>query len=150
MAQYNVGNTGVNPSGGFQWSGTPKIEVIEYVIDLSKRTGLNVPAAGYLTGDTLKLFDFQKGTYVIHNSWELLTAEGAAMTFTLGDSAGATTFTTSVSANGTPNVPTAGTTLVKLYTANDYALLTLGGTLNGAGNAKIAFHFVVANCLTGG
>ena len=53
MATYNLGNTGVVPKGGFQWSGTPKITVVEHVLDLSKRTGLNVPSAGYVTGDII-------------------------------------------------------------------------------------------------
>lgn len=151
MATYNLGNTGVNPKGGFQWSGTPKVTVIEVVVDLSKRTGLNVPPAGYTNVDVLQLADFPKGTYIVATEWELLTAEGSAATFTLATTGTALTLVTGgASLNGTANViiPGAAGGQAASILVDSVLTMTLAGTLTNAGTAKVAFHFLAANLAT--
>jgi hypothetical protein len=150
MATYNIGNTGVFPKGAYQWTGTPKIETIEVVVDLGRRIGLNVPPAGYAAGDIIKVCDFPKGCYVMDGSWELLTAEGAALTFTGATTGTVFTFqSAATSLNGTLNVVTPNNVLVGRMLQDSVFTMTLAGTLGAAGGlAKIAFHFVVANQAT--
>lgn len=149
MATYNIGNTGVNTKGGLQWQGTPKVTVVEIIVDLSKRTGLNVPAAGYAAADILQLCDIKKGTYILYGTYEVLVAEVASSQFGLGDNAAAGTFcavTTSMAATGNPTVfPTATT---KLYTADDVLKFTINAMASGSGQGKIAFHVAMLDMAT--
>lgn len=148
---YNLGNTGVRPFSAYQWTGLDKVTVIEYVLDLSRRSGNNVPPGGYVTGDQLNLFDLPEGILVQAASYEVITAEGAAATFAYGDGAVSTYWGTGISLN-TVVGPVLSAGAVKVYGgANSYMRVTLGGTLSAQGGAaKVAFHFLVANMTTGG
>lgn len=150
MATYNIGGTGVFPKGAYQWSGTPKVTVIESVIDLGKRNLVGGSTTGYAAGDIIKVCDMPKGMYVLDGSWELLTAEGAAATFTGATTGTVFTFqSAATSLNGAPNVVTPNNVLVGRMLVDSVFQITLAGTFGAAnGLAKIAFHFLVANQAT--
>lgn len=133
MATYNLGNTGVVTTE-LPWIGRQRINVIEVTVDLSRRTGLNVPAAGYASGDVLQLADIPANTRVIYASYSILTVEGSAGTVSLGDGGSATRYASAVSTNSATVADAAATT--NLYTSADVLKATLGGTLTAAGTAK--------------
>jgi hypothetical protein len=134
------------PSGGFAWAGSDKVSVIEYILDLSRRQGVNVPAAGYVTGDILLLGDVPKGAQILGGVTELLVAEGAAATVALATTGTAIALLTAASVNGTPNVIVPMTVTTGLILVDSVLAATLGGTLAaGGGKAKLAIRLLVAN-----
>jgi hypothetical protein len=130
--------TGATAAQGQAWVGASRNSFVELLIDLSKR---NLSSAGFATGDTIKVFAIPAGTLVLNQVMHVVTPEGAAATLSVGDSGSATRYHSAVSINSTAGTMTASATTAKLYSAADYLLLTLGGTMSGTGVAKVALCF---------
>lgn len=133
-----------NTTPGLQWQGADKVSVVEVVVDLASRVS-PAPTAGYSTGDVLTIARFQTGQYVLYGAYQVIRAEGAAATMTLASTGTAFAFVTAGADINTAGNAVAMNVTSGLFLAASALVLTLGGTLNGAGNAKVAFRFVVAN-----
>ena len=128
--------TGAADAQGHPWLGQSRSTFVEFLVDLSAR---NLSSAGYASGDTIKLMALPAGSMVTNVHLNVVTVEGAAATVSVGDSGSATRFHSAVSINSV--ALTASADLIQLYTAADYILLTLGGTMSGTGVAKFSVAF---------
>jgi hypothetical protein len=111
--------------------------VVEVLVDLSKR---DVAADGFTTGDTIQVYTIKAGTLVKSVVAQVLTVEGAAATVDVGDSGDDNCHFAALDVNTAGY--SVGLSTAKLYEADDYLLVTLGGTL-GVAKGKA----VVSLCL---
>ena len=133
---YDFENGTIAANLGFAYKDRGGCYRKEFTVDFSQQ-----PAAGVAwgAGDTAKLLFIPAGTIILSVATYLITAEGAALTIGIGDSAGATTFLSTNNLNTTLGthvispVSQAGS-LMKAYTADDYLLMTLN---NAAAHAKV-------------
>lgn len=105
--------------------------VLEYYINADAANA----GAGYGAGDTLKFMAVPAGAVVYGVQVEIDTAEGAACTFDVGDSASATGYFSNVDANNATvdsAILTYGASAPKYYAATDDLLITFDSATTDA------------------
>jgi hypothetical protein len=145
MATYNIGASGAS-APNIPWLGNARVNVVEIDVDLSRRTGYQVPTAGYAASDVLQLVSFPAGSYLMYAGYEVIVGEGSAATITLATVGTALALITGgTSIQNATTVVTAMNVTSGLMTANSVLTLTLAGTLTGGGTAKLCFKMVIAD-----
>jgi hypothetical protein len=139
MATYTVAGVG-SAVKGFSWKGADRVTFLELLVDLSKR---NLAVGGYAAADVISLCDIPAGAMIVNLATQVVGVEGAAGTFSLGDTGSATRFHSAVSSNALAY--TASAAVAQLYAANDTLKLTLGGTLLNGGTAKLSIVAVMVD-----
>lgn len=130
--------SGAAVAQGAPWLNHQRQTFVELLVDLSKR---NLSAAGFASGDTIKLMAIPAGSVIQNVCTQVVTPEGAAATASLGDSGSATRFHSALTINSTAGTYAVSADIDQLYSTADYLLLTLGGTMNGAGVAVLSITF---------
>lgn len=105
--------------------------VLSYYIDADAANS----GAGYGAGDTAKVLAIPAGSVVYGVQVEIDTAEGAACTFDVGDSASATGYFSNVDANNATvdsTILTFGGSAPKYYSAKNELLLTFDSAATDA------------------
>lgn len=121
----------------------PSVQLIERTFDAANKPAtINGVATTTGAGDTYRILPIQKGTMVIASGLEVLTVDAGGGTLSVGDSAGATTFQSALAVSALANFLAAATTW-KLYTANDYFLVTINTA--ALTTAKFRVWAIVAN-----
>lgn len=130
--------TGAAAAQNHPFMGKTRDTVVEIMLDFASR---KLAAAGFAAADTVKVMGIPKGTLIQNLVTTVVTPEGAAATMSVGDSGSATRYHTTLSINSAAGTQTASAAVAQLYSADDYLLLTLGGTFANAGTAKVAIVF---------
>lgn len=119
------------------------VQLIERTMDAADMPAtINGVAATTGAGDTYRIMPIQEGTMVIACGVEVLTVDAGGGTLSVGDSAGATTFHSARAVSAATNFLAAATTW-KVYTANDYFLVTINTA--ALTTAKFRVWAIVAN-----
>jgi hypothetical protein len=112
-------------TGGSAFPWTPESCALqEYIFD-----GTQVPTGAT---DTVRIIKIPAGCVLLGLRYQVVKAEGATLTFDLGDSSSATLFVSN--ANGNTTATAAGYVTPKYYAAADYVVLT---TDNASTKAQI-------------
>ncbi len=104
MTAYTTTATGAaSATGGSNAAGFPAYTVIEGTFDFTKRN--------LAQNDTIDIAVIPKGTVIHTLHWEVLTVEGAARNFSVGNEDSATAYLASTSANSATSGAAVGLTL---------------------------------------
>lgn len=146
MTAYDIrrGTTGQQTCGVH----TDKIYTQTRTIDFSKGyvdlASTNMPEGVgtlYASSDTIKIFTIPKGSQLINVAYEVVTAEGAAATFDLGDSGTANKFFNDADMNAAAGTQ-AGYTTTAFYTSEDYVVLLLNSASVDAAKVKFSVTLI--------
>ena len=106
MTAYTTTATGMPTStGGSNAAGFPAYTIIEATFDATKRN--------LAQNDTADIAVIPKGTVIHTVHWEVLTVEGAARNFSLGNEDSATAYLATTSANSATSGAAVGLTLTE-------------------------------------
>ena len=106
MTAYTTTATGMaSATGGSNAAGFPDVTVIEGTFDFTKRN--------LAQNDTIDIAVLPKGTLIHALQWEVLTVEGAARNFSVGNEDSATAYLASTSANSATSGAVLGMTLTE-------------------------------------
>ena len=104
MTAYTTTATGaVSATGGSNAAGFPAYTIIEGTFDFTKRN--------LAQNDTIDIAVIPKGTVIHSLHWEVLTVEGAARNFSVGNEDSATAYLATTSANSATSGVAVGLTL---------------------------------------
>lgn len=135
MTAFVYSGAANSPAQSEPWMGNTRDSLVEIMLDFSSR---KLSAAGYAAGDTIKVMGIPKGTLVQNLVTTVVVPEGAALTMSVGDSGSATRFHSALTLNSAAGTQAASAAVAQLYAADDYLLLTIGGTLLNSGTGKVS------------
>lgn len=117
---------------------TKTIDFSKGYVDLASTNMPEGVGTLYASSDTIKIFTIPKGSQLLNVAYEVLTAEGAAATFDLGDSGTANKFFNDANMNAAAGTLAAYTT-TEFFTSEDYVVLLL----NSASVDKAVIKFAL-------
>jgi len=133
MTAYDIRKDSASAVGGVQ---RPRVNVVQRNVSVdvdnysgvagTTNGGFNLNSVG--AGDTVKIINIPAGTLVLHVQCEVLTL--GVGNLSVGDSSSGTQWMAATAITST-GFKTAATTTPKLYTADDYILLTYASANDG-------------------
>jgi hypothetical protein len=147
MTAYTTTATGAaSATGGSNAPGFPSYTIIEGTFDFTKRN--------LAQNDTIDIAVIPKGTVIHALQWEVLTVEGAARNFSVGNEDSATAYLTTTSANSATSGVAVGLTLTEgtpntaaaWYNTAEKKLRIAAVTSGGLTTAKIRVKALCTIC----